>query len=255
MPGSRIILGYASVGHQSSRSVATCPSQETRANDLSDDLPLSVVGRNLSTNHAAIWIHDAGNWTYEDLNEVSRFCGPNFTLISAEDVVDINGEVQIVGWGGQDPDGRLRAFTLVPLGNCTADLNYDGVVNVADLIIVINDWGCSQSGARCCGDVNLDGVVNVTDLIEVQNLQWNCTEGGAAASGTAPFETVVEAVGLGYPEDWDLFVAAMASNSSLATTASDNFACWMLHYLTECQGESCSYSGCPGPDPFGTGRH
>ena len=46
---------------------------------------------------------------------------------------------------------------------CPADLNLDGVVNGADLGIMLGAWGPCPSGP-CPADLNLDGVVNGADL-------------------------------------------------------------------------------------------
>jgi hypothetical protein len=45
---------------------------------------------------------------------------------------------------------------------CPADLNGDGVVDLADLGILLGDWGCV--GANCVGDINGDGVTDLADL-------------------------------------------------------------------------------------------
>ena len=45
---------------------------------------------------------------------------------------------------------------------CPADVNADGVVNFADLNIVLTSFG--QSGANIPGDTNGDGVINFADL-------------------------------------------------------------------------------------------
>lgn len=48
------------------------------------------------------------------------------------------------------------------------DVNQDGDVNVADLLVVIGTWGsCAAPPVPCPADVNKDGVVNVSDLIAV----------------------------------------------------------------------------------------
>ena len=48
--------------------------------------------------------------------------------------------------------------------SCAEDIDGDGIVAVADLLIIIGDWG-SCSG--CAGDINSDGVVNVEDLLSL----------------------------------------------------------------------------------------
>jgi hypothetical protein len=53
------------------------------------------------------------------------------------------------------------AFDCMP-----ADLNCDGVVNVADLLILFDNWGdCADQCDRCTGDLNGDFTVNVADLL------------------------------------------------------------------------------------------
>ena len=50
-------------------------------------------------------------------------------------------------------------------GACIGDLNLDGVVNGADLGLMLGAWGaCSGGTPGCLGDLNLDGVVNGADL-------------------------------------------------------------------------------------------
>ena len=61
------------------------------------------------------------------------------------------------------------AVDAIKIGNhycneptCTADINSDGVVNVSDLLIVIDQWGLGGSA-----DITGDGIVDVSDLLEV----------------------------------------------------------------------------------------
>ena len=66
--------------------------------------------------------------------------------------------------------------TMVPLP-LPGDLDGDGVVGVADLLIVILNWGpCPAPPASCPGDATGDGEVGVEDLVEVL-MHW----GGRAA--------------------------------------------------------------------------
>ena len=46
---------------------------------------------------------------------------------------------------------------------CPADANGDGSVDVTDILMVISDWGMSNSPA----DVNVDGVVDVSDILQM----------------------------------------------------------------------------------------
>ena len=66
---------------------------------------------------------------------------------------------------------QILGYFLDEGGNTIADVcpidcpdtNGDGYVNVSDLLIVIDQWGSSNSPA----DVNEDGIVDVSDLLIV----------------------------------------------------------------------------------------
>ena len=52
-----------------------------------------------------------------------------------------------------------------PPASCLGDLNLDGVVNGADLGLLLGAWGACPGGTPgCLGDLNVDGVVNGADL-------------------------------------------------------------------------------------------
>lgn len=56
------------------------------------------------------------------------------------------------------------SFIVQPCG----DVNFDGLVNILDLAVVLTSWGaCPPPEEPCPGDVNGDGVVNVLDLLAV----------------------------------------------------------------------------------------
>ena len=45
---------------------------------------------------------------------------------------------------------------------CLGDINDDGEVKIADLLVLISDWGiCSD----CSSDIDSDGQVNIADLL------------------------------------------------------------------------------------------
>ena len=44
------------------------------------------------------------------------------------------------------------------------DMNGDCVVNFADILVILGDWGCE---GECEGDANGDGVVNFQDILLV----------------------------------------------------------------------------------------
>ena len=51
------------------------------------------------------------------------------------------------------------------------DINGDGYVGVSDLLVIIDQWGLTNSPA----DVNSDGIVNVLDLLIVID-NWGACE-------------------------------------------------------------------------------
>ena len=55
-------------------------------------------------------------------------------------------------------DGELGDAALV------GDLNGDGVVNAADLGLLIVAWGPCGKGVPCPADLNEDGIVDAADL-------------------------------------------------------------------------------------------
>ena len=73
----------------------------------------------------------------------------------------------------EDPDGSIRDIGAnwsddqeTTLGDCNAD----GIQNVIDIILVINECILDE-GENCeCGDLNQDGIVNILDIIQLVNL-------------------------------------------------------------------------------------
>lgn len=64
------------------------------------------------------------------------------------------------------------ATSTIDVQPCTGDLNGDGVVNVADMLILLGAWGdCPQP---CEADLNGDGVVNVADLLILLSEWGDC---------------------------------------------------------------------------------
>jgi len=82
-------------------------------------------------------------------------------LRATADDVGAPGFDPFTGYGRLNVESLLIATleTLAP----TADLNGDGVVDGADLGILLNAWG-TCAGSPCLGDLNGDGVVDGADL-------------------------------------------------------------------------------------------
>jgi hypothetical protein len=75
--------------------------------------------------------------------------------------------------------GQIRAGTLSDVNHssipdeceCLADIFIDGLVNGADLGIVLSQWG---QGAGAIGDINRDGIVDGADLAIVLGTWGPC---------------------------------------------------------------------------------
>ena len=57
---------------------------------------------------------------------------------------------------------------------CLGDVNFDGMVNAADLSVMLSDWGSCKS--NCPGDLNADGVVDAADLSEMLSTWGACPD-------------------------------------------------------------------------------
>ena len=83
-------------------------------------------------------------------------------IISAGNAVGLLGE----------PVGTIEQTNILLGGVCSADLDGDGEVKVADLLILIGDWGpCSE----CDSDLDNDGEVKIADLLILIAAWGPCT--------------------------------------------------------------------------------
>ncbi|MBX3353741.1 MAG: S8 family serine peptidase [Phycisphaeraceae bacterium] len=75
------------------------------------------------------------------------------------------------GWNIDD----VVVSAIVPLPSCTGDANGDGVVNFADLNVVLSNFGATGFGVP--GDLNNDDVVNFADLnVVLSNFGVGCND-------------------------------------------------------------------------------
>jgi hypothetical protein len=72
-------------------------------------------------------------------------------------------------FGGWTDNGGNWVEDECPI-DCPTDINGDGYVNVTDLLVVIDQWGLTNSLA----DVNQDGIVDVSDLLIVIDNWGEC---------------------------------------------------------------------------------
>jgi hypothetical protein len=97
--------------------------------------------------------------------------------------LDINDSTWIITVGTRVGTSSFYALLLIPYGPCPEDVNQDGVVNSADLAIVITSTGACPEAAVCWADVNGDCVVNFTDRRLVMQAYGPC--GGQGSGLTA----------------------------------------------------------------------
>jgi formylglycine-generating enzyme required for sulfatase activity len=71
---------------------------------------------------------------------------------------------------GGSPDSNAIGFRIVQ-SSCPADINFDGVIDVSDLLLMLAAWGASGGAA----DLNGDGTVNVSDLLILLAAWGACT--------------------------------------------------------------------------------
>ncbi|HRQ76365.1 MAG TPA: hypothetical protein PK098_10650 [Phycisphaerales bacterium] len=217
---------------------------------------LRAVGADMEVNRAMLWqyIHNGAAWEWEalDLNDVTKgghveHCGDEewFQLWRA---YDINDHGWIVGYGFVDEGGgwpgELRAFLMIPLGsdsNCLSDLNFDGRVDVLDLLILLGSWGPCPASGCCLADLNGSGTVDVQDLL-ILLVNWGlCPNYPEQAVPT--LAQSLAAAGL-TQQQWNDFQAVMMGDAPARTKAT--WKCWMENYLMQC----VNCPTCPGPDPF-----
>lgn len=76
-----------------------------------------------------------------------------------------SGEYRTFGEGGCTQDYQPGAPPPPPN---PVDLNGDGQINVADMLLLIEAWGVCPTGAPgCSGDLDANGIVNVADLLNL----------------------------------------------------------------------------------------
>ena len=73
-----------------------------------------------------------------------------------------------VGWGQDCIDGWGEQECIDCPDNIEGDTNYDGYVNILDIITVVN---CILStDCNVCFDINYDSSVNILDIISMINM-------------------------------------------------------------------------------------
>ncbi|MCR9217366.1 MAG: DUF3466 family protein [bacterium] len=116
----------------------------------------SVVGQAIVDDWRAwIWTADTG---IRDLNDITTGIPDNFAIVEAKKIND-NG--WIIGRGQYGTWSPERAVVLIPIAPpMRADLNGDCTVDLADLNLVLANFGTDSTEA----DTNDDGTVDLADL-------------------------------------------------------------------------------------------
>ncbi|MBT4584627.1 MAG: choice-of-anchor D domain-containing protein [Phycisphaerae bacterium] len=135
--------------------VVDSPSTAAQINDVNNDGIKDVVVGTLFSNNYTYFLNGLDGTVLNTQN----FGTPLDSIAAIPDVVG-DGSWELVA-GGRDGtlsciSGGIDAVVYNP-----ADINEDGVVDVVDLLIIIDQWGQTDSSA----DINEDGIVNVSDLL------------------------------------------------------------------------------------------
>lgn len=111
---------------------------------------LTLVDSLVSGNNAEMQGGAITNMQGEIVLERSRICGNE-----SPDGLQVWGSGMVTNLGGCIEDVCDVCMTTVP-----TDLNFDGSVNVVDLLLLLEMWGGSGSG-----DIDDNGIVDVVDLL------------------------------------------------------------------------------------------
>ena len=146
---------YNNNGHQYSGGSAVCNAGEFNVYSI-EWSPLSIK-----------WFLNDSMFYEADIssNSVSKeeFHEPFFFLIN----LAVGGN-----WPGspnastQFPSVMLVDYVRVYQENagCSEDVDNDGLVTVADILLVLTEYGCVT---QCLNDINIDGVINVSDILMI----------------------------------------------------------------------------------------
>jgi hypothetical protein len=217
-----------------------------RANAISNPIEwsgdeLHIVGESVAPNLALLWRGSVGNWDARDLNELS--CSTDLDFFVLLEGTDINN----CGWvvGRMDVDDSINvvshAFLAIPRDWCPGDLNLDGVVDTADLLILFDAWGTCPADSCCIADLNGDCCVNTADMMIMYD-NWGTCPCFDHLDEPEPFESLLAERDLTAAQ-WAEFVDVVRHGTE---NDRENYSCWMRRHLSAC--ESCPT--CPGADPF-----
>ncbi len=106
--------------------------------------------------------------TTVDGNLITTVCGTTASSNGIAQTLDAsnNGQFAIVRVRFENGNRAALLIDFTDAKECPlGDLNCDGVVDVFDLLILLNNWGTCPAAGECPGDLNENGVVDVFDLL------------------------------------------------------------------------------------------
>ena len=110
---------------------------------------------------------NGGSWFVTPDTEPTAFPDAEGKVLIAQvttsGTVTFNANILYRSADGTSP--QAKNLTLVFPLNCEAELDFDGLVNINDLLIVLSDYGCIASD--CQGDTDDNGVVGIEDILSV----------------------------------------------------------------------------------------
>jgi hypothetical protein len=178
-----------------------------------------VVGWNDFTDRALLWRRDGqGQWSVQDPNQlIGTHAQDDWVLREAH---DINNGTSIPGWGefptpwivgwglyGTYPSDKHRAFLLSTAKECPEDLDFDGDIDTADLLILLANWDHCPEGEICWSDIDMDGEVGTADLLQLL-AEWGSCDG---TPGSIPrnVQDCIDRFGFGDPEALEACIQAV----------------------------------------------
>jgi agmatine/peptidylarginine deiminase len=87
-------------------------------------------------------------------------------LLPDKQVVGVNADL-IIGWEGALHCITMQLFDPNPPASCLGDFDNDGLITAADLLVMLAEFGCSET---CNADVDGDGVVGAADILLMLSL-------------------------------------------------------------------------------------
>jgi len=139
---------WGEVGVMDTADIIECTFEQ---NEASQGAAISAYYMQVNVRDSSFLANTGGQGTVAYLNSQSIMTVEN-SYFCAHDPDDIHGEWIDLG---------DNLFEPTCAGDCPGDLNDDGVVNGADLTILLSEWGIC---AGCPGDIDGNGEVNGADL-------------------------------------------------------------------------------------------